>query len=929
MPIQDSDLLLIENTSGVSKKIAASKLKANLAANTYNNYKLLVNKPDYSSRFVYAQNMQASVAPTDYMMVERAGVSYKVNGQQIIDYFPSVPAGAAGPITNVVDVDDNYEISPVPPSPNCFSFPPAFGASSASGMPLNAATTVWNFTGPWDMSTVTKVRGGGYDVGNPFNFTFINTAGVAQTRNFSTASTYSGFHDLSDVDFSLPIAQITIVTNPPGFFLGFFNAEDLGVAYVEGGKMIANLTLGSETNLELFVVGDSLGMVDSDGNLASYTPVTSTITNIAVLAIASIKNQDGTPYDITGNQANAYKFPEPGSNRNWTNAESATSAGTGYVTGATSNGFTQYEQANVLTITLTSPTPKSKVAYFRGGGYSPGDAFTVQINSDPVQNLVTKSSYAGDPDALVYPSEYVSTIRITSVSYINIVNFYGADQKVSNLEVFTLTFGTPNEDLKFIKPGDVIQSQPTAGGFDPDDISPATKLSNNDFTISGSAGGGARGKFGANILNGDKIYWEITFDNNLPSGNEMIGIATNFWTGASNQYAGGLNNNGVCKDSSNRVFGTGWNVREEVLSWSAGKTYGFACDAAAGMIWLSQDGAWIGAAPSAGGGAYFECTDPLLYTTFFAWVRGYDNNILSMSETPKYPVPDGFTFSDGSGVKETIAIAVDPPANTMSISGGKFLATDGTSSFYQWDQSSVWSNTTTNNGRTDFPPTFAFDGNLNKFCASGNYGEIAFTPPTPLSGKLEILANNIGESNGANTLRVFSDEGNISGAFYCKPHPEWTQCGQQTNITKITNTSTLSGNGSTIYAIKLNGEILVDSGLTPPTPATVVTGPAKSGTGNFKDNTGAVVDVSNSNEQWISNDNRLGEDFFIKAASTRTGLAILRTQAIKVAQAYDPAKAPYPIRSLVIYEGDYYVNAGVVRPGQDRWIDLGRTAGNA
>ena len=84
MPIQDSDLLLIEDTSGVSKKIAASKLKANLAANTYNNHKLLVNKPDYSSRFVYAQNMQASVAPTDYMLVERGGTSYKVNGQQII-----------------------------------------------------------------------------------------------------------------------------------------------------------------------------------------------------------------------------------------------------------------------------------------------------------------------------------------------------------------------------------------------------------------------------------------------------------------------------------------------------------------------------------------------------------------------------------------------------------------------------------------------------------------------------------------------------------------------------------------------------------------------------------------------------------------------------------------------------------------------------
>ena len=45
---------------------------------------------------------------------------------------------------------------------------------------------------------------------------------------------------------------------------------------------------------------------------------------------------------------------------------------------------------------------------------------------------------------------------------------------------------------------------------------------------------------------------------------------------------------------------------------------------------------------------------------------------------------------------------------------------------------------------------------------------------------------------------------------------------------------------------------------------TTVTGPALSGTGNFLSNNGAVVTVSNSNQQWISNDNRLSTDFYIK-----------------------------------------------------------------
>ena len=99
MPIQDSDRFLIEDTTGVSKKITASKLKQNLSANTYNNHKLLVNTPTYESRFVYAQNLQSSVSPTDFMMVERNDVTYKVTGQQVIDYFPSLPAGLSGPIT--------------------------------------------------------------------------------------------------------------------------------------------------------------------------------------------------------------------------------------------------------------------------------------------------------------------------------------------------------------------------------------------------------------------------------------------------------------------------------------------------------------------------------------------------------------------------------------------------------------------------------------------------------------------------------------------------------------------------------------------------------------------------------------------------------------------------------------------------------------
>jgi hypothetical protein len=168
----------------------------------------------------------------------------------------------------------------------------------------------------------------------------------------------------------------------------------------------------------------------------------------------------------------------------------------------------------------------------------------------------------------------------------------------------------------------------------------------------------------------------------------------------------------------------------------------------------------------------------------------------------------------------------------------------------------------------------------------------------------------------------------IAGVEYITPFPtisgpNWITINQTGLLSQIKNIDGVGG----ISAIEVDGRLLVDTGI-PGGPETQVTGSAMSGTGNFDGNAGVVVDVANSNQQWISNDNRLGEEFFIKSASTRTGLAILRAEAIKIAAAYDPAKAPYPVRSLVIYEGDYYVSAGLVGPGQDRWIDLGRTVNN-
>ena len=98
MAIQDTDLFLIDD-AGVSKKIRADKLKGGLDS-TYANMKLLVNKPDYSSRFIYCKDLQSNLPDDHWLMVERSDVSYKVNGTDVHDYFPSSPAGATGVITD-------------------------------------------------------------------------------------------------------------------------------------------------------------------------------------------------------------------------------------------------------------------------------------------------------------------------------------------------------------------------------------------------------------------------------------------------------------------------------------------------------------------------------------------------------------------------------------------------------------------------------------------------------------------------------------------------------------------------------------------------------------------------------------------------------------------------------------------------------------
>mgnify|MGYP003677579488 CR=1 FL=1 len=417
MPIQDSDLFLINtNSNSQSFKITASKLKESLAPNLYNNYKLLVNKPDYSSRFVYAQNMQGSVAPTDYMLIERSGVSYKVTGQQIIDYFPTVPAGSAGPILDVgasVGPLEPSTLTPIP-SPNVFQSCPPFNTAYSSTLSLTSLTTSFTFDGAWDMSSVAKYRGGAYDAGVPITLTFTDANGRSQSTTDTTAAGYAGEHSLTGIDFSVPITMITItVASAPGWIWGFYDSSDQGVNYpTETQSVTALLTLGGTTNLNLFTAGDAINMVDSDGDVASYTPVTSTITSISgggtsdtILTFAS-PNQDlklfgpGTKvqtevYVVSTDTSTNTMVVDGGS---WSNGTPVAGQDIEpWLQGATSTGPVPYSGSggftNMFDGVLETNADHATMPWYTGGGSSfNGDSF---LYFNPPITSVSKVQFWG------------------------------------------------------------------------------------------------------------------------------------------------------------------------------------------------------------------------------------------------------------------------------------------------------------------------------------------------------------------------------------------------------------------------------------------------------------------------------------------------------------------------------------------------------
>jgi hypothetical protein len=1281
MPIQDSDLFLIEDTSGVSKKIEASKLKANLAANTYNNYKLLVNKSDYRSRFVYAQNLQASVGLTDYMLVERAGVSYKVTGQQIIDYLPSVPAGAAGAIVDVAGAGESiyqtdtitnvdstvitttgtwgpYTLTPEAVSdPNVLfkqqggynysilktdydylnqgtgnsgliTFNPPLTHTSNIQMwamaQVNAGPLLINDSTvsiPWETATepgdtlfewvdtgVTEIRNirvnqtstGGmvcgiqffsktqdistaftsgvntltfpnsnnldnFGVGdvvqtnwnqskewsssigindpqgtrssayifdgsvtgqNPENirpFAFTLTLANPVTANSSikffgssqnnTAVRYTVNGNMTnampakyvnnetftwvsatDISFPIELKQVglsggnssdgarlvaievdgKLLVDPPyinpnevkirgidksipsistsggswkgsngtnsidsnagfanfslnsalnnagsviefettstGAFIRVPTTQDVttknvyqtitvleagvleldcngnsgGINYemsnltnvtvdrpLTGGplplpgnpnlikftfsdagsitilwkltasasshviqylsfssqasywngvslKSVPNstantslnntgvdgtgiyglypdtrvtktvtynnqLTLEGDTNLDLFTSGDAIRMVDENGDEASYTPVTSTITNVstyAAQAFSDLNRSADTLSPYRGNYGTLFNEDEgtTGSDISW---------GSGTPAGRVATLFN-----------LDVPVPFESLEVWGTGQ----DTYTwILWDADGTKERIPFTG--GNTGYLKVPSVVVKNIEVAQVeTTTGVFGMYSIRlngqhmQDNSPLNRTTLTFASPNKDLKFFNPGDVVQSVVNGSPFTADfssnlfyadAASPPSEVPIKTSTVAVNS---------ANAFNGDTT--------GSPA-NVVPKFGDGYWLDVPMPFKASI------IQFRTTPGGTQYKLRAKIYDDAGGEVDFYVTGQGNTVVWFEIDTSSLTG----------NVTDIVMWlenNSMTLWgIRAVSDNVL-------HELIDG-----SSSITNFEVASTDIAANSMVVSGGAWKGSDG-SAIGGWNQSKVWSSNTTATSPANYSAVNSFDGLETTYSRADGRADISFQLDMAVSGVIEVLTRPTGTPVGYNQItiynntfqQIFDSSGNVS------EYPNWTNCGSLTNAARIRIRSDSNNQGPTLYGVKINGELLVDAGIGGDPAETEVTAPVKSGTGNFAGNIGVVVDVTNSNQEWVSNDNRLDESFFIKSASTRTGLAILRTKAIAQSQAWADSN-DYESHELVKHNGRYWLslsastgNSPDVTDELD-WFDLG------
>ena len=239
-----------------------------------------------------------------------------------------------------------------------------------------------------------------------------------------------------------------------------------------------------------------------------------------------------------------------------------------------------------------------------------------------------------------------------------------------------------------------------------------------------------------------------------------------------------------------------------------------------------------------------------------------------------------YIYAAFAGSNPIEVIGVDVAANAMTVDGGLWEGSNGSASSGTWDKSQEWSAGGSGTMRPDWGWDQAFNGVLTTSGFNGNVampvenaGGGSWTGKIDTAGKPVTLhywhqVDDPGQTiliNGQAVSLVPTGPGSVT----IQQIDISAQAGNAITAMQINRSITTDG-AIGIAGIEVMGKLLVDTSVSGgPVGETVVTGPAKSGVATFVSTNGTdTMSVENSNNQWIDNTNRLGEEFFIKKIFT-------------------------------------------------------------
>ena len=217
-------------------------------------------------------------------------------------------------------------------------------------------------------------------------------------------------------------------------------------------------------------------------------------------------------------------------------------------------------------------------------------------------------------------------------------------------------------------------------------------------------------------------------------------------------------------------------------------------------------------------------------------------------------------------------VSTNKAASQITVDGGTWK-TDN-----MFDQSQVWSNNVSINGSGTFldgqGPTGAFDGGFggdNRATYTGATGRGNYAKWVPDSGYTNV------------NLRVFYLCGNSGPTFIALDNTYYSQSTAIVNqwvdfgnvsfseIRWGNDDGTSDRNGANVYAIEINGKILVDTGVEPPGDTNLSAGPFV-GTGEYVSHTANTLELTNAAGRWCADNQNVGLSAVSDAEYTDLGV---------------------------------------------------------